>query len=143
MKNFKKLVLLFLVASVALVSCNKDDDSGSGSIEGKWQFSKEGFIENGIEELENYEHSPNCNKDNIEFVAGGVYKGTIYDVDGTTNCEIYSITGTWSKNGNSLSNTVSGQTSTAEILELSSTTLKIKFVDDFDDSIYITVFTRI
>lgn len=140
MKNFKQLVLLFLVATATLTSCNKDDET---SIEGKWQLSKVGSVVDNVETLEDYEHSIDCNKDYVEFAPGGIYNGFFYDVDDTTTCEEYFISGTWSKNGNIITNTLDGEISPAEILELSDSTLKIKYVDDFDGSIEITVFTRI
>ncbi|WP_339837586.1 hypothetical protein, partial [uncultured Flavobacterium sp.] len=56
MKKFKQVVLLFLVATVTLVSCNKDDDK-EASIEGKWEYSKEGTIVNGTESLSDYQHT--------------------------------------------------------------------------------------
>lgn len=142
MKKFQRLVLLFLVGSLTLVSCNKDNDK-EASIEGKWLYSKEGTIVNGQELLVDYQHTSGCNKDYTEIIAGGSVKDVYYESNGNGGCDQITDTGSWSRNGNTISATFSGYTNTGEILELSDTTLKIKFVDPDDGSISITVSTRI
>lgn len=138
MKKFKQLVLLFLVATVTLVSCDKDDDN-EASIEGSWEFSQES---NDAGVLEAYEHTAGCNKDYIQILAGGAFKSFVYETYGTVVCEESIYTAIWSRSGNNLTVTNSGESSTIEILELTNTTLKVKEVDSVDNSIYISVFTR-
>jgi hypothetical protein len=138
MKKFKQLVLLFLLASVALVSCNKDDDEAA-AIEGSWEFTQES---NDAGVLEAYEHTAGCNKDYVQILAGGTFKSFIYETYGSVVCEESIYTATWVRNGNNFTVTNSGESSTLEILELTGTTLKIKEIDSVDGSVYITVLTR-
>ncbi|MFC4740717.1 lipocalin family protein [Flavobacterium ponti] len=141
MKKMKKLLILFLLASVTIVSCNKDDDSGSGSIEGNWEFSKYGGILSGQEFLVDYEHTPGCNKDFIEIKSGGAIVDHYFYDDGD-GCYEESETGTWVKDGNSFLATYSGYTEGGEILELNNTTLKVKATDPDTNEVGIIVFTR-
>lgn len=141
MKNFKKLVLLFLVASTTLVSCNKDDDSSSGSIEGSWEFSKVGTIIAGEEFLVDYDHTPGCNKDYTEIIAGGTLKDHYFEDNGS-GCEEGIDNGTWSRSGNNITVNFNGDVSIAEILELSSSTLKLKATDSDTGEVYLSVAIR-
>ncbi|MCZ8196101.1 MAG: lipocalin family protein [Flavobacterium sp.] len=140
MKNLKSLVLLFLVATVSLVSCNKDDDAtpAAAALEGKWQYSKQGTIVNGQEVLVDYDHATGCTKDYIEFLSAGVFKEHSFF---GTSCEEDIFTGTWVRNGSTVTATVDGEASPAEILELTSTTLKIKY--SLEGGFYINVYTKI
>ena len=141
MKNLKSLVLLFLVATVSLVSCNKDDDDATPTattFEGKWQYSKEGAIVNGQEVLTNYVHASGCTKDYVEFLSAGVFKDHSFF---GASCEEDVFTGTWSKNGSMVTVTADGDSSTAEIIELTATTLKVKYTDA--GTVFVDVYTRI
>jgi hypothetical protein len=138
MKKFKQLVLLFLVASVTLVSCNKDDDEAAAALEGKWEYTQE---TNDVGVLEAYQHTPGCNKDYTEILAGGTIRDYSYDENGS-GCEEYIYSATWTRSGNNISVTDSGETFTSEITELTATTLKIKSTDPLDSSVFITVYTR-
>ncbi|CAM3627739.1 lipocalin family protein [Flavobacterium gelidilacus] len=138
MKKFKKLVLLFLAATVTLVSCNKDDDK-EASIEGSWEYSQE---TNFTGELVAYQHTADCNKDYVQILAGGVIKDFYYETFGSVVCEESIYEAAWARSGNNLTITDSGETYTSEILELTDTTLKLKYTDPDDDSVDITVFTR-
>ena len=140
MKNFKQLVMLFLIATIGIVSCSKDDDGGEASIEGKWELFKNGTIISGNEELELYEHTEGCTKDYVEIKVGGTGSEHVFENNGT-GCEDYDDTFTWTRNGNSLTLNYDGDVVTAEILGVTSTTLKIKFVDV--DEVFITVLKRI
>lgn len=141
MKKFKQLVLLFLVASVTLVSCNKNDDNEEevpvATIEGKWEYTQE---TNDAGQLVAYEHTAGCNKDYVEIIAGGTIKDVSFYKNSTGNCVEDSFTANWSRNGNVITVTSNGISSTAEIMELTNTTLKVKTVDGSDT--YITVHTR-
>ena len=136
MKNFKQLVMLFLVATVSLTSCNKDDNNDA-SIEGKWEYSQETNDEGN---LVAYEHSSGCDKDYTEFIAGGVFRDVYFYKDLDLNCVQENFNATWSRSGSTITVTNSGDTYTSQILELTDTTLKIKSVDGTDE--YITVYTR-
>lgn len=141
MKKLKQLVLLFLVASVTLVSCNKDDDGDSASIEGSWEFSKVGTILSGQEFLVDYDHTTGCNKDYTEIIAGGTLKDHYFE-DFGSGCEEDIDNGSWSRSGNTITVNFSGDVTTAEILELSNTTLKLKFTDPDTAEVYFSVLTR-
>jgi hypothetical protein len=140
MKNLKSLVLLFLVATVSLVSCNKDEDDATPAVsfEGKWQYLKTGVIVNSQEVLSDYDHTSGCTKDYVEFLSAGVFKDHSFF---GTSCDEDIFTGTWSKNGSMVTVTADGDSSTAEILELTSTTLKVKYSDA--GIVYVEVYTRI
>lgn len=140
MKKFKQLVLLFLVASVTLVSCNKDDDK-EASIEGSWEFSKVGTLVSGQEFLVDYDHTTGCSKDYTEIIAGGTVKDHYFE-DLGNGCEEGIDNGTWSRSGNNITVNFSGEVTTAEILELSSTTLKLKATDPDTGDVYLSVLTR-
>ena len=134
----KKLFLLVSLMFLSLMSCSKDDDS-SASIEGKWQFTKEGEIVNNREVLTNYVHASGCTKDYTEILAGGVIKDHYFD---NPNCQETIDTGSWTKSNNMLS--VSFQNEPAvngEILELTNTTLKVKIVSE--GVVFLSVLTRI
>lgn len=139
MKNLKKLVLLFLVATVSLVSCNKDDDdakaSTDGTLEGNWEYSKEGTIVAGQEFLIDFPHTEGCTKDYIEILAG-TFKDHSFGVDCTDNVG----EGTWSRSGSDITFVEDGDTYTMEIVELTSTTLKTKGV--FEGSVLVSLYTR-
>jgi hypothetical protein len=135
----KKLVLLF-VASLSLLSCNKDDNTtqptAEASIVGSWEFFKEGTLENGQEILDVYDHDCSNNKDYTEFASNGVVKDHYFN----TSCTETIDSSTWTKNGSIL--TLFGETYT--ITELSATTLKVQFSETLNGvtTTYISVFTR-
>lgn len=134
MKNFKQLVLVFLVATVTLTSCNNDDDSSSASLIGAWEFSQESN-QSGV--LEDYEHTPDCTKDYIEFLSDGALKSYFYGSFGPVVCQEFIDEATWVRVGNTITITEDTETYEAEILELTDSTLKLKSLDDD-----ITVYTR-
>jgi hypothetical protein len=140
MKRLKELVVLFLVISTFLVSCDKNDEPAQAAIEGKWQFSKEGEIINGQEILETYFHTAGCTKDFIEFKSGSVFIDTYFEKP-VNDCIEYSETGSWTRIGNQLTIFTDDFSQVVTILELTNTTLKIKVEDE--DDIYLYVLTRI
>ncbi len=141
MKKIKELVLLFLVASVTLVSCNKDDDGDSASIEGSWEFSKTGFVVGGVEQLENYENTAGCNKDFIEVKSGGMLTDHYFEDQGS-GCVEQIDNGTWTRDGDNFTLSYTDEVVNGKILELSDTTLKIKATDPDFNIEAIVVFTR-
>jgi hypothetical protein len=142
MLKFKKLFLILPVFIFGFLSCSKDDSTPVAevySIEGKWQFTKEGTITNNQEVLTNYQHTSGCTKDYTEILAGNVIKDHYFD---NPNCQETIDTGTWSRSNNSFVIYHSGQPDiNTEIMELTSTTLKVKFV--LSGITNVLIFTRI
>ncbi|RXR24405.1 hypothetical protein EQG61_02875 [Flavobacterium stagni] len=122
-----KKIILFALVTFSMLSCSKSDsDTPAVSIVGKWQFTQEGTLVNNQEVLTPYEHSPGCVKDFTEFLSSGALKDHYYN----TSCNESIDTGVWSKTENSLNITYSDNTVVnGQILELSNTTLKVKFID--------------
>jgi len=140
----KKLILLF-VASISLTSitsCSKDDDNSSASLEGKWEYSKEGFATNGQEVLTDYDHTVGCSKDFIRITATTVADHSFFnDGDG---CEEEIFTVSYTRNGNTITAGTGADAGVGQILILDGSTLKIKYSDeDFPGVDYITVYKRV
>jgi hypothetical protein len=93
----KKLILLFSVISLALTSCNSDDDSSSSQdqIIGTWKFHK--FFTNGVEET-----LTDCEKqETYTFRSNGTVDYMYYEQDLSSNCILEEdVTGTWENDGN-------------------------------------------
>lgn len=142
MLKLKNLFLMLLVFTFVFSSCSKDDsptETANASIEGKWQFTKDGTITNNQEVLTDYQHTPGCTKDYTEILTGNIIKDHYF---GTPNCQETIDTGTWNKNNNSLVLTYPNEPNiNGEILELTNTTLKVKFV--ISGITYLVVLTRI
>ena len=141
----KKLFMLLLIvgASIAFTACSSEDSStGDSSVNliGKWENFQEGSIVNGQEVLLPYEHAVGCSKDNLQFLAGGVFKEYSYD-NFNTPCELYFSTGTWTRVGDIITISASGFTNNAEILILDATTLKVKY--ELFGEIMIDVYKRV
>lgn len=141
----KKRILLFVsIVSLSLTfnSCSKDDDNGSstsGNIAGKWIYLKQGEIVGGEEVLYPYENSCSSENDFTQIYSNG----TLRDVYYNSACSESIDNATWTRSGNMI--TVSygpGESSTSEIIELTSTKLKVKFYDEVDDTYYLTEFVR-
>ncbi|WP_298396681.1 lipocalin family protein [Flavobacterium sp.] len=129
MIKFKKLFLCS-VLSIGLLSCSKDDDSNNAAavaLAGKWQFTKTGTINsNNQEVLTDYQHESGCTKDFIELTAAGVLKSHEFE---NPNCQETISTASYSRNNNTITITYPGDPAiNGEILELTNTTLKVKFV---------------
>lgn len=136
----KKVSILFvsvLTMGLSLTSCDKDDDNGPATLEGKWNYSKEGGMSGTQEVLVNYMgNESGCSNDYINLTAAGVFTDVDFDSE-TTACEEFSTPGTYVRTGNNVTVTVQGFEETVEILSLTSSELKIKSTDG-----YITLFTR-
>ena len=128
MFKLKKLFLISTILTLGLSSCSKNDSSAETpavSIEGKWQYTKEGLSINNPEVLTDYGHASGCSKDYIEILPGNTIKVHYFN---NPNCEENVNVGTWNRNNNSFVTTYSDQTViNAEIVELTNTTLKIKY----------------
>jgi hypothetical protein len=120
---------MLVVLTLSLTSCSNeavDLDDDTFSIAGKWQFTKEGDIINNHEVLIDYQHTPGCTKDYTEIMAGGVIKDHYYE---TSKCIERIDFGAWVRYNNVLVLTYPNEPDTnAEIMELTNTTLKLKFV---------------
>jgi hypothetical protein len=143
MKNTLKFASVFLLVTLSLISCSKDDDgpSTSGNIVGKWEFFKEGEIINGNEILTNYEHQAGCTKDNTEFNTDGSFVDSYYYEE----CESEISMGTYTKSGNTLTRNDGFDDFSYTIVELNSTTLKVKetYNDEGETITSVTVFKRV
>lgn len=146
MKKFSMMLVAFV--TLGLSSCSSDDDSSSNttaSIVGKWEFLQEGEIVNGVETLAAYNHTTGCSKDYIEFKANAAFDDVFYN-NTATGCVSENDPGTWTQNGTTITTTYTGGTpETGEILILTETTLKLKFVDNSEGvtETHVTVFKRI
>ena len=142
MKNAFKLTALFLLVTLSFTSCSKSDDNSggtSGNIVGKWNLSKIGSIVNGQEVLTDHPNEAACAKDNTEYKTDG----TVVQTEYSSTCSTGSFSGTYTKNGNTLTE-IYGSTIVYTILQLDDTTLKIKDTETFQGTTttYITVFTK-
>lgn len=128
-----KLFSLALITGL-LFSCSSDDNGGtttSGEIAGKW-FNKEYVVAGQTIPYDDHEE---CGKDFIEFSSNNT--GRYVDIN---ECEEESDAFTYAKDGNKLVITQLDGVENAEIVELSSTTLKLKFTYDFmEDGNEVTV----
>lgn len=139
MKNLKIVLFSVLTMGLVLTSCSDDDNKGndtSANLEGKWEFTREADVIDGQEEWADYEHMAGCTKDYIEVTAT-VVKDFIYD---GAECTETVYEDAYVRNGNMI--VMDGVQ--MEILELTSTKLKIKSTEVFEDQedIYITEFVR-
>jgi hypothetical protein len=139
MKKIKFLGAFAFLLFLTACSSNDDGASTSGNIVGKWNFSK--FIINGTTEL--YLHECAAQKDHTEFFANNTGTDTYYN-----NCDdSYTDTYLYQKEGNTLTMAHEDEYPiTLEILELTSSTLRVKhFFDENEDGVddeIITVLTK-
>ncbi|WP_438710400.1 lipocalin family protein [Aquimarina muelleri] len=134
----KKLVLLTLLISTIFTSCSSDDDNNGiteANLIGKWQHTNS--IENGEEAI-----LDECDlMDTIEFKANNVittmtfYTNIVVEnSQTTTTCkEDSSETGKWSLSGEIVTNVFENEPYTGKVLELTNTTLKIEYTDEYKD----------
>ena len=138
----KNLALLFVAAlAIGTTSCNKDDDSSSASLEGKWEYSREGGIIQGQEVLTNYVHETGCAKDFAQISSTSIVD---HEFSGS-DCLEETYTLNYTRNGNTITITEGGEVFTATILQLDNTTLKIKGEEITEGGITysdVTVYTR-
>jgi hypothetical protein len=136
----KKIILLLvvLVSFSAVTSCSKDD--GGPSLQGKWEYFKEGDAIEGVETLYNYNHQTGCTKD-YSMISGT----TIMDHNFSGSaCTEEIVSSPYTRNGNIITITFGGETFTAEIKTLDESTLKIYTTDpDFPGVSEVTIFKRV
>lgn len=127
----KNVSILFLSAlALSLGSCGSDDNGNpthtDASIVGKWTYSKFG---EGTNVIDYDDHEPGCDKDYIELTANGVFRDVDYD-SFNAPCERFVDSGTYLKDGNTLTVTYDGeQVDNSNILLLTDTELKIQGQD--------------
>jgi len=123
---FMRRKFLYVAALFAVIStsCSSDDDnkSASSSLVGKWEYSKEGVIDDGIEHIDEYNHQCASKKDYVEYLGGD--QATIMHYDSA--CEEDRTTATYVYANNKITMTIGGVSAEVQVVELSGTTLKIK-----------------
>ncbi len=136
-----KKIILFVLAFVSfsvLTSCSSDDDGAS--LEGKWEYFKEGTATDGQEFLQDYVHQAGCSKDYSMITASSIMDHTF---SGSTCTEEIS-TIPYTRSGNTITTTFDGSSFTAQIKTLNENTLKVYFTDpDFPGEAEVTVFKRV
>lgn len=137
----KKLALLFVsVVTLGITSCSSDDKVTEAELQGKWEYSQQGTVIAGQEVLTVYPHTANCQKDYVQ-----ISETTFVDHKFTSEeCLENTTTRTYTRSGNTISTTAAGQTLTGEIMNLTSTSLKIKTTQTIQGQnlSYVVVYTR-
>lgn len=156
----KKLLtpILLLLTICFLISCDKDDENSSGSLTGTWKMTDihaddgvnttfVGFLGQEIIYTytfhgKDYATTTTFTENPNEFTSQGSYTvvttvdlaGSITTTENPVNA--FAGTGTWSINGNTLTQDFGGQVSEFEILEFTKSKLRIKEDLDveFDDN---------
>lgn len=129
MKNKTLFIILCIASAGFLFSCNKDDGSSEPTVmeplEGKWNYIKTSFTANGTTSAElNYTgNQEGCSKDYIQFSSGGIYT----EGDYFGECELATYSGTWSKNGTTLTVLENGEAKIYEVALVNSVSLKLKY----------------
>jgi hypothetical protein len=130
MNKLKKLFLILPIIFASFYSCSKNDPTTETpviSLEGKWEYLKIGQITNNQEILTNYQHATGCTRSYIQILPGGILKSYRFS---NPNCLETISTGTWTKNNNAITVSYPNQpTLNGEIMELTNTTLKTKFIN--------------
>ncbi len=139
MKKIKFLGAILIAG--AFVGCSSDDNNDSsntsGNLLGKW-FNKE-WVVNGT--TIPYDDHEECGKDYVEFLTATT--GRYVDV---WECEDDISSFIYEREGNTLILSAFGETASAQILELSSSKLRVQtnydFDGDGDDETVVEVYTR-
>lgn len=122
----KKTILYvsMLFVAIATSSCSSDDgDKGStASLVGKWELTKDGMIDDGVEWLDNYTHLCATKKDYTEYTSTGQATSAEYD----SSCNEDKTTATYTYANKKIALTVSGTVFNFDVVELTGTTLKVK-----------------
>lgn len=137
----KKIILLAvaIVSFAAVTSCSKDEETAT--IQGKWEFSKNGEMNDGQEVLENHVHTVGCGKDYLMITATNIMFHVFYNDGG---CQENEGSSSYTRSGNMITTTsTDGYSDTAEIKTLNGSTLKIYTTESSTGTIYVSVFKRI
>lgn len=145
MKKLSILFLSVLTFGLSVTSCSSDDDN-SGSIEGKWTPVKIGSVLNGQEILVNIPNDGKCDRNITEFTSDGKFNDIEYEFY-NDKCNASTDKGTWSLKDNILTTIYDGDTEVnkVQVLELTKSTLKVKYLESTDPSnsiVMITLYER-
>ena len=137
--NILFVFVLFLGLNFTSCSSSDNDSSSSSSIVGKWNFSKTQSTMGGVTTPEeDYEHTPNCSKDYVEFKTGGVCNAGTYQ--GST-CILDIDPATWALSGSTITITDGTDVSTIELVSVTSSALKLKQTETFSGQTVIIILT--
>jgi hypothetical protein len=132
------LVVIAIVSFSTITSCDKDDDQAS--LQGKWEYSQDGFAVNGVEILVAYQHEAGCTKNFSVFSANTIIDYTYFSDD----CEETVMTIPFSRSGNTITVGSGEFSATFEIKTLDANTLKLYSVDSEDpEEVYVVVYKRV
>ena len=133
MKLLKRFAFV-LVLAVVFGSCSKDDDNNSAaSLIGTWKLTAEKY--NGVP----YQLDVCELKSTLKFTETKV---TYKEYDGTNCSDEYTETYSYTRNGNTIKVNADGETELIEISKLTSTTLELTQMDDEDNDIYVSTYTK-
>lgn len=128
MKKVRILVASALVLGLTFTSCSGDDDSNSGSIIGKWNFSTE-KVSFGGQTITEGVYSGNeegcATKDYLEIGETTTIEGNYFGSD----CDFETYTSTYTRSGNTLTITEDGEVTTSEVVSVNSNTLILRTVE--------------
>ena len=135
MKKFSVLLLSVLFVSFSFTSCSSDDDNNGGAgdatLVGSWEFSKSGYLVEGEEILEDYDHwAPECGLDHIVFNANNTGFAVEYDI-WDDECEEWEDAFAWTLNGDVLTIEDDEDSAELDVIELTGSTLKVYEEVDF------------
>jgi len=134
MKKIK--IGLLSLAIMMFAGCSEDDEGSSAdpALEAKWELQKIGKIdEEGTENLSEYENPSGCDSSSFELLDDGSTKCLSYNKpEGSEECVEGVVAGTWyEEEDGTFTMTFPGDYKrTYEVLELTTSSLKIKFVKD-------------
>lgn len=126
MKRLSILFLSILTIGLSISSCSKDDDN-EASLEGKWVLTQEGAVFNGKEILQPVENEGGCDSETYQYLNNGTVINT-YSEFLNSKCNNETENGTWSRNGNKLTEKFQGESegTVYEIADLTGSQLKLK-----------------
>lgn len=134
MKKITSLMVACVTLLLVLSSCSSDDESSTanGSIVGKWDYNKMGYIVNGttVPDEDYQQNQPGCNKEYLRFKNDGFMNFGQYNSDCVLSPSS-TVDVPWSQTNNTLSldpavAEQSGIPINWEIVSVSSTDLQIK-----------------
>ncbi|MCF6131558.1 lipocalin family protein [Flavobacterium wongokense] len=133
-----KFIAMALVAGMIFSCSSSDGADTSGELNGKW-YNKETIV---FGQTYPYDDHESCGKDYLQFNPDGT--GAFVDI---YQCDPYSDPFTYTRSGDNVTVLFGGEDAeTAKIIELSSTTLKVKVIYDYDEDgdndTVIEVYTR-
>lgn len=120
------------VISLSFSSCSKDESDTSPELAGKWEIVKRGPIEQGQENLHDYQHNVACERDYVLLTNS---TSASYKFEGP-NCLPAIYNQTFIREGNILNFVVNGESEISEIVQLSNTQLQTRITEVVNGQIY-------